>query len=1804
MMENGSSHNYSDNVSVKLVEEQNNASTENSEEHTMLQHFFAAASEGNIPVVQQCLEQGCNVNGVLSNGRTSIYLAIDSGNAEVVSLLLEYGANIQAKNEKKGTALHYAAKSGNPKVVSLLLDYRADINAKDMYRRTALHDAAESGNVNVVSLLLEHRVDIHAKDVFLRTALHYAAKSGNLKVVSLLLEYGAQYGADIHTKGDFLPTLLNYAAAESRNPKVVSLILEHRADIHAKDVYIRTAFLCAAISGNLKVVSLLLEYRADIHTKDDFLPALLHYAANSGSVKVVSLLLEHGVNIHAMDSMQRTALHFAGASESYEVASLLLEYGADIHARDDVLRTALHYTARSRNPKVVSLLLEYGANIHAKDKFLQTVLHHAVRSGNPNVVSLLLEYGADIHAKDDNQETALHYAARSRNVNVISILLEYRTDIHAKDDYQQTVLHHATLSGSLEVVSLLLKYGADIHAKDDFKKTALHYAAQLGNHEVVSLLLAYGADIHAKDDVLQTGLQYAVRSGKVKVTSLLLEHGADIHARDRDQLTALHNAAESVNPKVVPLLLNSGAKVNATTFNGSTALHLALASRNEPVALALLDGGARADVADDSNQTPLRIGSRHSIFELIPALVRNGADINEQSQNGSTVLLEAAERGDTDLVSALLEQGANTEIANNDALTPLFVASNNGCLGVISLLLSHGTNKDTTDQHLWTALHRASERGDLNVASALLKGGFDTEVKNAEGDTALHIAAQFNHLSIVIALCQLNADINATDHHGLTVLHRAVHFGRKEIVSYLMDAGAKLGNSDNGIDTLLYVAAQAGQAEIAEVALGSRFYTVQAAMDTRKFSLFRAAECGHTEVVNVLLQHGVDIESTDAKGWTALHKACYASKMETARSLIQQGADKEAKDKENGWTSLFLAAKDPKIILLLIAEGADIEAKNGDGLTALHYYTSIGQVDAIHLLLNYGCNIESRDLSGHNALHYAAAHNQAESMKILLDNGLDPYIGNSTDYTAFHQSAQIGNEKMMKVLLDSGFNVDTKGGPDRMTALLFAILHSNLKVVQFLLAHGASVNTIDNRGRTSLHYAAKRDALEIAEMLLNSGVAVNALDDFGESALDVAAVDDNLSIVAILVRSCANVMTSVQPNEGRLAQYRTRVVRTIEQTASNEVFSASAPIRHDKEDMILSDLKVQETLVILKEKHQPYPSYGSTADGLLGHPKKLESVLGSPTGNWAIRVIACLLETEDIRLYTSDQVFALKLNTDTYDVSPKWAFHVDKMKGIIRKPGFLIVQIPQKRTRLSVPGWFNHDNTLLRLIDAVYVSRRVSDGIDQDAFSEVLGGQEQKLSIHLHATLVAALGIASMIGGPHIVHRIVDAVLKCGPDYAPLAPAWPWKDWQALNRVRCPCEFDITHGPLTPVAAAKAIGINVWRERKSRILPRVWDLTKDQLVKRINVADVVFITHQWDDGEIVYEDVANPIFSSLKKISLQSPKLKRIRDTLLPYTQYVWLDTICIDKSNLSELDENIRSMYRWYSNCKAVVLDSGTTLGRWKCRGWCLQEGAAAGTLYGMSEGKLVSIQTLAKTQDIYLCKLDLSLYYRRGNAVEILSRMDMRKTTRIEDMAYALAGIFSIHLTLAYGEEESARERLLQKLATQKGDLSFLSFPSTEKEAGSYLPTCWQDTFRIAHCIVPSTPTLISHLGLTMEAQLVDGEDAMKVLATLNELKLLKTFSKGRYVGLKGLNNAATRINDKIANHAQIAIVQSIRSVLLIEVYDSDFQTGGGVPIKCCTRIQCCQVEENEFQRLFSKFKLVKPERIWLGDKQSIGR
>jgi hypothetical protein len=590
-----------------------------------------------------------------------------------------------------------------------------------------------------------------------------------------------------------------------------------------------------------------------------------------------------------------------------------------------------------------------------------------------------------------------------------------------------------------------------------------------------------------------------------------------------------------------------------------------------------------------------------------------------------------------------------------------------------------------------------------------------------------------------------------------------------------------------------------------------------------------------------------------------------------------------------------------------------------------------------------------------------------------------------------------------------------------------------------------------------------------------------------------------------------------------------------------------------------------------------------------------------PIYDRTISIIQSLLDCFGAQLFMSDYFFMLELSGYVDTAPPDWASHFDKMKGIIREPGRLIVQIPQMKSSLSIPAWNGSMHPYLRFVDAVYVCRRSCTRLGQEVFSDLLGGSEQNLATDLHALLITGFSILSVAGGEGLVEKLVMAILgvKLDPVTIP-SPNDETMDWQIRNRRQCICNVESFHRPLSPVAAAKAIGIDIWRNRDKRLVNRVWDLHQDKLVYNIDASKVIFVTHRWSADEKGYQDVMKMHLWSGQTVSRMSDKLRRIRKALLKHTntKYAWIDTICIDKSNLSELDEAIRSMYKWYASCAAVVLDSGTPLSTWCDRGWCLQEGAAAGVLCGISkEGSLVTIQQLAIEQHHDLCTLDLHLYYRPGNAAEILARMDIRKTTRKEDMTYALAGVFDIHLTLAYGEGNKSRRRLFHELAIQKGDLSFLSFETIQPMNYDYLPPTNQTNYLIAKCLKASTSITVSHFGICFEVQLVKGPDASQILQKLKVWKDMK-FAVGRWLGVEKMIEAAQGPSYQGSSSVGLAVVHDIRSIILVQTYDEDWQAGAGEAIKLCYRLQCCQIEEYEFERLFDDIE-VDFERIWLGDK-----
>jgi hypothetical protein len=137
---------------------------------------------------------------------------------------------------------------------------------------------------------------------------------------------------------------------------VVRVLLEHKAEVDAKDRYGRMALHGAAARGREAVVRVLLEYKADVDAKDRYGRTALLWAANRGHGVVVRLLLEHKADVGAKDRYGRTALLLAAEGGHGAVVQLLLEHKADVNAKDEAGRTALHGAAAWGHGAVVRLL--------------------------------------------------------------------------------------------------------------------------------------------------------------------------------------------------------------------------------------------------------------------------------------------------------------------------------------------------------------------------------------------------------------------------------------------------------------------------------------------------------------------------------------------------------------------------------------------------------------------------------------------------------------------------------------------------------------------------------------------------------------------------------------------------------------------------------------------------------------------------------------------------------------------------------------------------------------------------------------------------------------------------------------------------------------------------------------------------------------------------------------------------------------------------------------------------------------------------------------------------------------------------------------------------------------------------------------------------------------------------------------------------------------------------------------------------------------------------------------------------------
>lgn len=265
-----------------------------------------------------------------------------------------------------------------------------------------------------------------------------------------------------------------------------------------------------------------------------------------------------------------------------------------------------------------------------------------------------------------------------------------------------------------------------------------------------------------------------------------------------------------------------------------------------------------------------------------------------------------------------------------------------------------------------------------------------------------------------------------------------------------------------------------------------------------------------------------------------------------------------------------------------------------------------------------------------------------------------------------------------------------------------------------------------------------------------------------------------------------------------------------------------------------------------------------------------------------------------------------------------------------------------------------------------------------------------------------------------------------------------------------------------------------------------------------NIPSYAILSHTWDKEEVLLVDIQNATARYKKGYSKITGCCRKAAEHGF---EWIWVDTCCIDKTSSAELSEAINSMYRWYelsTICYVYLQDvrvaegadalfRGTQFGesRWFTRGWTLQELLAprAVEFYSVEWREIGTKDSLALSLSSVT---GIPIHILNGNSpascsvAERMSWASTRQTTREEDIAYCLLGLFGVNMPLLYGEGPKAFIRLQEQILKQEEDYTVFTW-TLQHDCGDALTGFLASTPREFSNLVPGhlqPPTLIKKI------------------------------------------------------------------------------------------------------------------------------
>jgi len=249
-------------------------------------------------------------------------------------------------------------------------------------------------------------------------------------------------------------------------------------------------------------------------------------------------------------------------------------------------------------------------------------------------------------------------------------------------------------------------------------------------------------------------------------------------------------------------------------------------------------------------------------------------------------------------------------------------------------------------------------------------------------------------------------------------------------------------------------------------------------------------------------------------------------------------------------------AGDFAAVRALVAQKANVNLPEADGMTALHWAVRANDLPTVQLLIRAGANVNAASRYGMTPLLFAAQNGVPAVVAALVKAGANPNAGMPEGETPLMAAARTGSADSIKLLVETGAKIDAKEQWQGQTALMWAASQNNATAVKTLIALGADKNerskllsfpefkwetsgmvvtVLPRGGWTPLMYAARDGAADAVGALADSKADLNATDPDGTTALMYAIINAHFDTAAVLIEKGAD--PNVADSTGTTALY-------------------------------------------------------------------------------------------------------------------------------------------------------------------------------------------------------------------------------------------------------------------------------------------------------------------------------------------------------------------------------------------------------------------------------------------------------------------------------------------------------------------------------------------------------------------------------------------------------------------------------------------------------------------------------------------